>query len=279
MTQTTTSATKPSIKVEIARLIGLRTQWEQAVTLTNRQLYDLLAEVAGLAKSYLRDELVTLATIAGFKPAKNTSDVLIAVKLVFGFDTDEKRKKASAYAKAIENGLAAKQTPVTLAAWFAGIGGLEAARKNAPAVTPLVTPPAGPTATPPPAQASSIPAQSVSSDVIAEAETKAVDRAREFLANAYSALTLDKAYFPDELPFVESGYCAVLMCPTKEGHYQQLFVSSKNEVVNALLKALGRALDREANPDEALTSHIIATAKDAPDESELDALYDQAAAA
>lgn len=69
------------------------------------------------------------------------------------------------------------------------------------------------------------------------------------------------------------------MCPTEDGHYQQLFVSSKNEVVNALLKALGHALDSEANPGEALTSRVIAVAKDSPDESALDALYDQAAAA
>lgn len=46
MTQKTTSATKPSIKNEISRLIGLRTEWEKAVAMTNRQLYDLLAGVA-----------------------------------------------------------------------------------------------------------------------------------------------------------------------------------------------------------------------------------------
>jgi len=272
MTQTNATTSKPSITTEFERLVGLRAEWEKAVAMTNRQQYELLGDVANFAKSYSRDELVTLAKSAGFKAAKNTSGVLIAVKLVFGFDTEEKRKKASAYSKAIENGLAAGQTPTTLATWLAGIGGVEAARKKAPveAETAIETPPA---------QAEAGVAESVASDVIAEAETKAVDRARAFLAKAHSRLTLDKGFFPEELPFVGSGYCAVLMCPTDEGHYQQLFVSSKNEVVNVLLKALGRALDGETNPDEALTSRIIATAKDAPDESDLEALYDRVAAA
>lgn len=279
MTQTTTSTSKPSIEVEVARLVGLRTAWEKAVLLTNRQQYDLLASIADLAKSYSRDELVTLATSSGFKPAKNTSDVLIAVKLVFGFKSDEERKKASAYAKAIENGLAAGQVPATLATWLGGIGGVEAARKKTqPAsTTPLVTSSAAPANGKPTAQPLVNPAPSISSDVIVEAETKAIDRARDFLANAYSGLTLDKEFFSDELPFVGSGYCAVLMRSNDEGNYQQLFASSRSEVVNVLLKALGRALDAEANPDDALTSRVIAKAKDAPDESKLDALIDKAA--
>lgn len=279
MTQTLASQIKPSIQSEVARLVGLRTTWEQAVLLTNRQQYDLLADIAGLTKSYSRDELATLAASSGFKPAKNTSDVLIAVKLVFGFKTVDERKKASAYAKAIENGLAAGQTPATLASWLSGIGGVEAARKKTqPAsTTPLVTSSAAPANAQPTAQPLVNLAPSISSDVIAEAETKAIDRANDFLANAYSELTLDKGFFPDELPFVGSGYCAVLMCPNGEGNYQQLFASSRSEVVNVLLKALGRALNGEANPDDALTSRIIAKVKDAPDESELDALIDQAA--
>lgn len=279
MTQTPASQINPSIQSEVARLVGLRTAWEQAVLLTNRQQYDLLADIAGLAKSYSRDELATLAASSGFKPAKNTSDVLITVKLVFGFKTVEERKKASAYAKAIENGLAAGQTPATLATWLGGVGGVETARKKTQtaSTTPLVTPAAGSASSQPPAQPLANPAQSISSDVIAEAETKAIDRANDFLANAYSELTLDKEFFPDELPFVGSGYCAVLMCPNDEGNYQQLFASSRSEVVNVLLKALGRALDGEANPDDALTSRIIAKAKDAPDERDLDALIDQAA--
>ncbi len=280
MTQTPASQIKPLIQSEVARLVGLRTAWEQAVLLTNRQQYDLLADIAGLAKSYSRDELAALAASSGFKPAKNTSDVLIAVKLVFGFKTEEERKKASAYAKAIENGIAAGQTPSTLASWLSGVGGVEGARKKtqAASTTPLVTPASGSANnTQPPAQPLANPASSISSDVIVETETKAIDRANDFLANAYSELTLDMGFFPDELPFVGSGYCAVLMCPNDEGNYQQLFASSRSEVVNALLKALGRALDAEANPDDALTSRIIAKAKDGPDESELDALIDQAA--
>ena len=273
---TLTSSNKPSIQSEVARLVGLRTAWEQAVATTNRQQYDLLADIAGLAKLYSRDELVTLAASSGFKAARNTSNVLIAVKLVFGFKTDEERKKASAYARAIENGIAAGQTPTTLANWLAGIGGVEAARKKAASATP-VTSSAGSAQTQASAQPLVNPAASISSDVIVESETKAIDRANDFLANAYSELTLDKGFFPDELPFVESGYCAVLMCPDDEGNYQQLFVSSRREVVNVLLKALARALDAEANPDDFLTSRIIAKAKDAPDESDLDALIDQAA--
>ncbi|MBO9655179.1 MAG: hypothetical protein J7562_12675 [Agrobacterium tumefaciens] len=279
MTQTPASQIKPSIKSEIARLVGLRTAWEQALLLTNRQQYNLLADIAGLAKSYSRDELVTLATSSGFKPAKNTSDVLIAMKLVFGFETDEERKKASAYAKAVENGIAAGQTPATIANWLSGVGGVEAARKKTqPAsTTPLATPAEGSATTQSPAQPLVNSAPSISSDVIVENEAKAIDRANDFLANAYSALTLDKGFFPEELPFVESGYCAVLMCPNDEGNYQQLFASSRTEAVNPMLRALGRALDAEANPHDALTSRIIAKVKDAPDESELDALIDQAA--
>lgn len=274
MTQTTTTTSKPPIKDEVARLVGIRTKWEKAVALTNRQQYDLLAGIAELATTYSRDELVTLAKSASIKPAKNTSDVLIAVKLVLGFTTDEERKKASSYAKAIENGLAAGQTFATLANWFTGIGGVEAARKNASG-----TPPRTPQAPLNNAQPLSNPALSISSDVITEVETKVFERGKEFLANAYNCLTLDKGFFPEELPFVGSGYCAVLMCPDEKGNYQQLFASSTSEVVNALLKALGRALDAEVNPDAALTSLVIAKAKNAPDESELDALIDQAASA
>jgi hypothetical protein len=284
MTQTPASQIKPSIQSEVARLVSLRSAWEAAVALTNRQLYDLLADIAALARSYPRDELIALAKAAGFKPAKNTSDFLIAVKLVFGFTTEEERKKASAYAKAIENGIAAGNTPATLATWLAGVGGIEAARNKTTApvsvvssTTPSATTVNSAVSANTAAQPMAVSAQSISSDVIVETETQAVDRANAFLANAYSELTLDKGFFPDELPFVGSGYCAVLMCPNDEGNYQQLFASSRNEVVNVLLKALGRALDAQANPDDALTSRIIAKAKDAPDESGLDALIDQAA--
>lgn len=214
---------------ELVRLAGIRTEWEKLTARTNKKLYELLAGCVGLTETFTREAL-EVAVGDAFNFRKDTSDILIAVKLVLGADD----KKASAYAKALANGIKAGETSSTIAAWIAKKGGIENARKGD---KPKPTNNNGNTTTSskPTAAAN----DTISSPVIVDDEMSATNRAKEFLNSQTGGVDLSRDFFPS-VPFGDEMVLLVTAKPS--GAMVVTFATVDGTAVGAVKRTLGKEL-------------------------------------
>lgn len=248
------NVTTPILTDELAKLAKIRTDWEKLIVRTNKKLYELLGGCVGLTETFSRDALV-VALGDAFKVRKDTTDILIAVKLVLGADD----KKASAYAKALENGMKAGQTSSTIANWLF-VTGLEKARTlNNKKPTPNNQ------KTTTNSQSAASANDTISSPVIVEDEVSATNRAKEFLNSQTGGVELSRDYFP-EVPFGDEMVLLVTAKPSGE------LVVTFATVDGSAIGAVKRTLGKELLADHVSAHSVIFSDTIADQQAELDAM-------
>ncbi len=248
-----TIITKPNLADELAKLIADRKIWEQSVINTNKELYDVLAGCFRLTETFSRDELV--AAVKGFKVRSDTSEFLIAVKLVVSASD----QKASSYAKALENGQKAGMNSETIAAWIFEKGGIEKARtlnskkpNNSNGNT---------TTSSKPTTAAN---DTISSPVIVDDEMSATNRAKEFLNSQTGGVDLSRDFFPS-VPFGDEMVLLVTAKPS--GAMVVTFATVDGTAVGAVKRTLGK----ELLADHVSAHSVIFSETIADQQAELDA--------